>query len=46
MSAKPAQITRKTDKGLPQYEDSQDSDVFILSSAEDLVPIIAEQNGT
>src|SRR5262245_40091233 len=31
-------ITRKTDKGLPQYIDIDDSDVFILSGAEDLVP--------
>ena len=31
-------ITRKTDKGLPQYRDAEDSDVFILSGAEDLVP--------
>ena len=31
-------ITRKTDKGLPQYLDAQESDVFILSGAEDLVP--------
>jgi RHS repeat-associated protein len=31
-------ITRKTDKGLPQYLDGVDSDVFILSGAEDLVP--------
>lgn len=31
-------ITRKTDKGLPQYQDSEESDVFILSGAEDLVP--------
>lgn len=31
-------ITRKTDKGLPRYFDAVDSDVFILSSAEDLVP--------
>ena len=35
-------ITRKTDKGLPQYLDGHDfaldSDVFILSGAEDLVP--------
>src|SRR3989449_5221917 len=28
-------ITRKTDKGLPRYQDAQDSDVFILSGAED-----------
>src|SRR5262249_24664820 len=32
-------ITRKTDKGLPQYRDAEESDVFILSGAEDLVPI-------
>ncbi len=35
-------ITRKTDKGLPRYEDADDadeSDVFILSGAEDLVPL-------
>ena len=31
-------ITRKTDKGLPRYDDASDSDVFILSGAEDLVP--------
>ncbi|WP_324197860.1 SpvB/TcaC N-terminal domain-containing protein [Nocardia abscessus] len=32
-------ITRKTDRGLPQYFDAVDSDVFILSGAEDLVPV-------
>ena len=31
-------ITRKTDKGLPRYQDAVESDVFILSGAEDLVP--------
>ena len=31
-------ITRKTDKGLPTYEDADESDVFILSGAEDFVP--------
>ncbi len=31
-------ITRKTDKGLPRYFDDEESDVFILSGAEDLVP--------
>lgn len=31
-------ITRKTDKGLPQYHDAENSDIFILSGAEDLVP--------
>ncbi|MCI0623912.1 MAG: hypothetical protein L0387_20025, partial [Acidobacteria bacterium] len=33
------QIARKTDKGLPLYFDAEDSDVFILSGAEDLVPV-------
>jgi RHS repeat-associated protein len=32
-------ITRKTDKGLPQYHDGTESDVFLLSGAEDLVPV-------
>src|SRR6266487_3638605 len=32
-------ISRKTDKGLPLYNDFDDSDVFILSGAEDLVPV-------
>ena len=31
-------ITRKSDKGLPKYQDADESDVFILSGAEDLVP--------
>ncbi|MDH6245483.1 SpvB/TcaC N-terminal domain-containing protein [Mycobacterium sp. OTB74] len=34
-------ITRKTDKGLPRYADADDSDVFLLSGAEDLVPELA-----
>lgn len=43
-------ITRKTDKGLPRYEDgrgetAQDSDVFVLSGAEDLVPVLRESTG-
>ena len=33
-------ITRKTDKGLPQYADGEESDVFILSGAEDLMPAL------
>jgi Salmonella virulence plasmid 65kDa B protein len=32
-------ITRRTDKGLPQYRDYAESDIFILSGAEDLVPV-------
>ena len=35
------QISRKTDKGLPQYNDAEASDVFLLSGAEDLVPVLA-----
>ncbi len=45
-------ITRKTDKGLPQYLDArpangsnlelEDSDVFLLSGAEDLVPLLGQ----
>src|SRR5690554_2748167 len=31
-------IKRKTDKGLPQYIDAIDSDTFLFSEAEDLVP--------
>jgi Salmonella virulence plasmid 65kDa B protein len=33
-------ITRRTDKGLPQYRDSVESDIFVLSGAEDLVPVL------
>ena len=33
-------IARKTDKGLPQYRDAAESDVFILSGPEDLVPVL------
>lgn len=35
-------ITRKTDKGLPRYFDAEDSDEFILSGAEDLVPVLVQ----
>ncbi|MFD7874399.1 SpvB/TcaC N-terminal domain-containing protein [Streptomyces sp. NPDC059766] len=38
-------ITRKTDKGLPRYDDDAESDVFILSGAEDLAPVLVEQDG-
>lgn len=33
-------LTRKTDKRLPQYNDASESDVFLLSGAEDLVPVL------
>jgi RHS repeat-associated protein len=36
-------ISRKTDKGLPRYDDTADSDLFILSGAEDLVPVMVRQ---
>jgi hypothetical protein len=36
-------ITRKTDKGLPRYFDDIDLDTFLLSGAEDLVPVLVQQ---
>ena len=33
-------IKRKTDKKLPQYLDDMDSDTFLFSEAEDLVPLL------
>jgi RHS repeat-associated protein len=38
-------ITRKTDKGLPQYFDAGESDIFILSGAEDLMPGLVQTGG-
>src|SRR5689334_23032597 len=38
-------ITRKTDKGLPRYDDTNESDIFILSGAEDLVPTLVKDSG-
>jgi hypothetical protein len=38
-------ITRRTDKGLPKYDDAGESDVFVLSGAEDLVPVLVEDPG-
>ncbi|MDD3654014.1 MAG: SpvB/TcaC N-terminal domain-containing protein [Desulfotomaculaceae bacterium] len=35
-------IKRKTDKGLPRYLDGEDSDTFLFSEAEDLVPEFAK----
>jgi len=35
-------ITRKTDKGLPRYDDANESDVYILSGSEDLVPFMRD----
>ncbi|OFW05979.1 MAG: hypothetical protein A3H96_00125 [Acidobacteria bacterium RIFCSPLOWO2_02_FULL_67_36] len=33
-------ITRKTDKGLPLYDDAAESDVYVFSGADDLVPVL------
>lgn len=33
-------ISRSTDKGLPKYRDAEESDVFVLSGSEDLVPTL------
>ncbi|MDJ0581480.1 SpvB/TcaC N-terminal domain-containing protein [Crocosphaera sp.] len=35
-------ITRKTDKGLPRYFDAEETDVFILSGGEDIVPVLVQ----
>lgn len=40
-----AAIMRKTQGQLPQYMDASESDTFILSGAEDLVPLLKEDNG-
>ncbi len=34
-------VTRKTEKGIPRYDDQAESDVFLLSGYEDLVPVLA-----
>jgi RHS repeat-associated protein len=36
-------VTRKTEKGLPRYREAEESDVFILSEAEDLVPALIQR---
>lgn len=38
-------ITRKIDKRLPQYRDAEQSDVFLISEAEDLVPALILKDG-
>jgi hypothetical protein len=37
-------VSRKTSKGIPRYDDAKD--VFILSGAEDLVPVAQLENAT
>ncbi len=39
------EIARKTEKGLPKYRDDEESDVFILSGYEDLVPSLRSSEG-
>ena len=39
-NAEPPSIERKTDRQLPQYDDDGESDVFIFSGTEDLVPAL------
>lgn len=38
-------ITRRTNLMLPLYHDADESDVFLLSGAEDLVPVLDGQHG-
>ncbi|WP_434422040.1 SpvB/TcaC N-terminal domain-containing protein [Nannocystis pusilla] len=40
-----ASISRKTDKGLPTYDDATEADTFLISDAEDLVPLLEEDGG-
>ena len=35
-------VTRKTSQGLPRYFDAEESDTFILSGTEDMVPVLAK----
>ena len=42
-NAEPPSITRKTEKKLPEYNDAEESDIFIFSGAEDLVPALKER---
>ena len=36
-------VCRKTEKGLPRYDDDGEADTFILSESEDLVPALSAQ---
>lgn len=35
-------VSRKTDRGLPRYDDANDPDVFLLAGGDDLVPAVDE----
>lgn len=39
-------IGRKTEKGLPEYLDQDDSDTFVIAGAEDLVPLLEDSGGS
>jgi hypothetical protein len=39
-------ITRKVDRGVPRYADPIESDTFLISGSEDLVPLLIESAGT
>jgi RHS repeat-associated protein len=41
-----ASVQRRTDKQLPRYLDGDESDVFLLSGAEDLVPFLRDDGTT
>ncbi|MBK8239525.1 MAG: hypothetical protein IPK74_28725 [Deltaproteobacteria bacterium] len=38
-------VRRKTERGLPKYDQAHESDVFVLSDAEDLVPLLERSDG-
>jgi hypothetical protein len=38
-------IARRTDKGLPRFDDAAESDIFILSGSEDLVRVLDAETG-
>ncbi|OJV54048.1 MAG: hypothetical protein BGO31_11820 [Bacteroidetes bacterium 43-16] len=38
-------IQRKTDRKLPLYDDAQESDIFLLAGAEDLIPVLDVASG-
>lgn len=38
-------ISRKTQKGLPKYQDHEESDIFLLAGAEDLIPKLTDNAG-
>ncbi|MFY0598321.1 MAG: AHH domain-containing protein [Cyclobacteriaceae bacterium] len=39
-------ISRKTQKGLPKYQDAEESDIFLLAGSEDLIPKLEDNGGT